>query len=138
MHPNPIIGLGWDQSFLKRLEVEYRIFFTMHAAFPEVWLPPSRPLDLFWHEHLLDTRAYFADCDQVAGHYLHHLPYFGMRDEADISLCLAAFQAERQLYLQCVGQEPPRDLWAVDCTEERIRSLVAGCFIAVEEPVRHG
>ena len=138
MHPNPVIGLGWDRSFLERVQTEYRIFFTMHAAFPQMWLPPSRPLDLFWHEHLLDTRAYFADCEQVAGHYLHHLPYFGMRNEADIFLCLQAFQAERQLYLQCVGQEPPKDLWIIDCTEEIIRSLVAGCFIAAEGTKRHG
>jgi hypothetical protein len=103
-----------------------------------MWLPASRPLDLFWHEHLLDTRAYFADCEQVAGRYLHHLPYFGMRNEADISLCVAAFQAERQLYLNCVGQHPPRDLWVVECTEEWFRSHVEGCFIATEDTARHG
>lgn len=132
MHPNPNIGYGWSEEFTDRLLQEYRIFFAMHAAFPEIWLPPSRVMDLFWHEHILDTRAYFADCQQVAGRYLHHLPYFGMRNPEDASLCVAALNSERQLYLRCVGKEPPEDLWIVGFREDDMRKLVAGRFIPVE------
>jgi hypothetical protein len=132
MHPNPNIGHGWSEEFTNRLVREYRIFFAMHAAFPEHWLPPSRVIDLFWHEHILDTRAYFTDCHHVAGRYLHHLPYFGMRNPEDASLCVAALNSERQLYLRCVGKEPPRDLWIVGFTENDMRALVAGRYIPVE------
>lgn len=131
MHPNPNIGYGWSQEFTDRLETEYRIFFAMHAAFPELSLPPSRVMDLFWHEHILDTRAYFADCHHVAGRYLHHLPYFGMRNPEDASLCVDALNQERQLYLRCVGKEPPRDLWIVGFTVDDMRALVAGRYIPV-------
>jgi hypothetical protein len=129
-HPNPNIGYGWSEEFSNRLEKEYRIFFAMHAAFPELWLPPSRVMDLFWHEHILDTHAYFADCQQVAGRYLHHLPYFGMRNPEDAVLCVAALNSEHQLYLHCVGKEPPRDLWIVGFTEDEMRSLVAGRYLS--------
>jgi len=129
MHPNPNIGYGWSEEFTDRLETEYHIFFAMHAAFPELWLPPSKVLDLFWHEHILDTRAYFADCHHVAGRYLHHLPYFGMRNPEDASLCVDALNSERQLYLRCVGKEPPRDLRIVGFIEDDMRALVAGRYI---------
>lgn len=131
MHPNPNVGYGWSEAFTDRLEAEYRIFFAMHAAFPELALPPSRVMDLFWHEHILDTRAYFADCHHVAGRYLHHLPYFGIRNPEDASLCVDALNSERQLYLRCVGKEPPRDLWIVGFTVDDMRALVAGRFIPV-------
>ncbi|MFN7818653.1 MAG: glycine-rich domain-containing protein [Cyanobacteriota bacterium] len=131
MHPNPNVGYGWSEAFTDRLEAEYRIFFAMHAAFPELSLPPSRVMDLFWHEHILDTRAYFSDCHHVAGRYLHHLPSFGMRNPEDASLCVDALNSERQLYLRCVGKEPPRDLWIVDFTVDDMRALVAGRYIPV-------
>lgn len=131
MHPNPNIGYGWGEEFADRLLAEYRIFFAMHAAFPELWLPPSRVMDLFWHEHILDTRAYFADCQHVAGRYLHHMPYFGMRSPEDAALCVRALNAERDLYIQCVGREPPPDLWIVGFTEAAMRALVAGRYIPV-------
>ena len=129
MHPNPNIGFGWSEAFTDRLEAEYRIFFAMHAAFPDLPLPPSRVMDLFWHEHILDTRAYFADCHHVAGRYLHHFPYFGMRNSEDASLCVDALNSERQLYLRCVGKEPPRDLWIVGYTVDDLRAHVAGRYI---------
>lgn len=128
MHPNPNIGYGWSAEFTERLVAEYRIFFAMHAAFPKVALPPSRVMDLFWHEHILDTRAYFADCDYVAGHYIHHMPYFGMRNAADAELVVAALQLEHDLYVSCVGREPPHDLWIVGFTVERMQALVAGRY----------
>ncbi|MFN9571292.1 MAG: glycine-rich domain-containing protein [Cyanobacteriota bacterium] len=131
MHPNPNVGYGWSEAFTDLMEAEYIIFFAMHAAFPELSLPPSRVMDLFWHEHILDTRAYFSDCHHVAGRYLHHLPYFGMRNPEDASLCVDALNSERQLYLRCVGKEPPRDLWIVDFTVDDMRALVAGRYIPV-------
>lgn len=128
MHPNPNIGYGWSQQFTDRLVAEYRIFFAMHAAFPDVALPPSRVMDLLWHEHILDTQAYFADCDFVAGQYLHHMPYFGMRNAEDAALVVEALNVEHDLYVACTGREPPPDLWIVGFTVERMNALVAGRF----------
>lgn len=36
-----------------------------------------------WHTHILDTELYFVQTALLFGHYLHHFPFFGKRDEAD-------------------------------------------------------
>jgi hypothetical protein len=30
--------------------------------------------DLFWHEHIIDTRGYQLFCDVVCGRFMHHTP----------------------------------------------------------------
>lgn len=35
---------------------------------------PPRLIDLAWHEHIIDTEKYAADCQRVFGYYIHHLP----------------------------------------------------------------
>lgn len=34
----------------------------------------SRPLDPFWHAHILHTERYHAFCQAVIGEYMHHRP----------------------------------------------------------------
>lgn len=34
----------------------------------------SKPVDEIWHQLILFTREYTEFCDQVLGHYLHHVP----------------------------------------------------------------
>lgn len=42
---------------------------------------PNKDVDKVWHLHILHTRQYAADCDQLFGCFLHHTP----RDERDAS-----------------------------------------------------
>jgi hypothetical protein len=127
---HPILGYGWSREFTARLVAEYRILLAMKATFPELPLPPSRVMDQFWHEHILDTQAYFRDCAHIAGDYIHHFPYFGMRSPADVERLLSALATERDLYVQCVGCEPPRDLWVVGATREYLMTLIDGRFVS--------
>ncbi|MFN7741158.1 MAG: glycine-rich domain-containing protein [Cyanobacteriota bacterium] len=56
---------------------EYRrfLFLAMQAGHP---VSPSRPVDLAWHQHLLDTRSYWQEfCPRVLGRPLHHTPSRG-------------------------------------------------------------
>jgi hypothetical protein len=34
----------------------------------------SRPIDPFWHSHLLHSELYQEFCDEVVGEYMHHRP----------------------------------------------------------------
>src|SRR5687767_9924066 len=57
----------------------YRNFLYLNKKYgKERQLPPSEDVDQFWHNHILDTEKYRADCDAIFGHYLHHYPYLGI------------------------------------------------------------
>ncbi len=51
------------------LEAQYRGFFFSGGT----WTV-SPEIDLFWHEHILDTKKYKQDCEMVFGRFLHHVP----------------------------------------------------------------
>ncbi len=125
---HPRIGMDWSEEFANRMAAEYRIFLAMKAAFPTEWLPPSQIMDEFWHNHILDTRAYQADCQNLAGRFIHHYPYFGMRDSDDYVALVQAFQAEAELYRKHVGREPPPDLWITQITVADVGRLVGAEF----------
>jgi hypothetical protein len=101
-------GLGW--SLEKCLEVQkiYQEFMTLNLVYTEHELVPIHNVDLFWHQHALDTEKYRSDCQiinsnvlqQIVTNFLNwvfqffgltimsgfidHFPYFGMRGEADL------------------------------------------------------
>jgi hypothetical protein len=42
--------------------------------YPDTMLVGSPEIDDIWHQHVLDTRKYHADCQHLFGFYLHHVP----------------------------------------------------------------
>lgn len=64
-------------------ESEYRQFLTLRNRFPGRLLIPSGTTLSIWQAHILDTRAYRADCETAFGRYLDHFPYLGKSDPAD-------------------------------------------------------
>ncbi len=58
-------------------------------------LVPTRQIDEFWHNHILYTQNYFNDCQQIFGHYLHHLP---ASPDEDPDQLVKAFSNTKQLY----------------------------------------
>jgi hypothetical protein len=76
---------------------------------------PNKIQDKFWHFHILDTRAYHKDCENVFGHYMHHFPYFGMRGKQDAKDLESAFYKTKELYLQTFGEEMVRDSQEMKC-----------------------
>ena len=80
---DPDEGKGFTPQMLARAELDYRRFLHLHVLFPEVDLVPTEMIDEVWHQHILDTNAYAADCEKIFGHFLHHYPYFGMEGEED-------------------------------------------------------
>jgi len=80
---DPHSGEGWTEEYTDKVEIWYRRFLALSLEYPQKLLVVNDAVDTFWHYHILDTRKYADDCQQVFGHFLHHFPYFGMRGEED-------------------------------------------------------
>lgn len=98
-------GQGWDEEYTNHVETRYRRFLCMLFMHPDGSVVPTKEIDLFWHQHILDTRAYADDCARVFGYFVHHFPYFGMRDEQDARDLLASFENTKRIYLNLFGEE---------------------------------
>lgn len=98
-------GLSWTIEKCDEAEVEYKRFLHLNKKFPTCSIVPHKTMDLMWHQHILDTRAYQQDCETVFGQYLHHFPYFGMRSDSDKQDLLSAFEETKTLYADEFGEE---------------------------------
>ncbi|HZW20552.1 hypothetical protein [Noviherbaspirillum sp.] len=96
-------GYGWTRAEADRHELEYKRFLALVAKYPEEAIVPDKNVDKFWHGHILDTMKYAEDCRNVFGYFLHHFPYFGMRDEEDAANLAKASGRTQELYRQEFG-----------------------------------
>jgi len=95
---DPEEGQGWGPELCDRIEREYKNFLVLKRAYPERDIVPNRQVDLFWHQHILDTAQYAVDCEAIFGYFLHHYPYFGMRGKEDYANLCSAFEETKALY----------------------------------------
>ena len=107
---DPEEGRGYSETDLDLREGEYRKFLALHLANPGMDSVPCKLVDEFWHQHILDTRAYHDDCHAIFGEYLHHFPYFGMRGEEDARALQDAYVDTLDRYRAAFG-EPPDETW---------------------------
>lgn len=98
-------GQGWSQEQVDFVETRYRRYLCMVLLDPNGSVVPTKDIDLFWHQHILDTRAYAVDCDRTFGFFLHHFPYFGMRGEEDARNLQASFEETRASYSRLFGED---------------------------------
>ncbi len=112
---DPTEGKGWTLVQCEEVELEYKRFLTLNLRYPEKPIVPTIEMDTMWHFHILDTRAYHADSEQVFGEYFHHFPYFGMRSDEDEADLTAAFKETCALYEKEFGQELLRAAGAQKC-----------------------
>lgn len=101
----PEEGRGWSQELCDHAEMEYKKYLTMMKLFPELDIVPSKLMNKFWHQHILDTRAYAKDCNAVFGRFVHHYPYFGMYGEEDKQELISAFERTREIYKSLFSSE---------------------------------
>ena len=100
---------GWSVAKSERVLGEYRrfLFLAMAAGHP---VSPSRPVDLAWHQHLLDTRSYWQEfCPRVLGQPLHHTPSRGSKEERQ--RMWERYRRTLASYRTFFGEAPPADLW---------------------------
>lgn len=91
----------WDFA-----ELEYRRFLDLKRMYPGVSLVPSKMVDKIWHAHILDTKAYRADCQTVFGKFIDHFPYFGIYGKDDYQNLQNAFSATIAIYEKHFGPYP--------------------------------
>lgn len=91
-------GEGFTEDQVNMAEKEYKRFLTLLELNPGKSIVPNKLMDTFWHYHILDTQKYHKDCKKVFGGYLHHYPYFGLRNEQDAIDLENAFQETIKLY----------------------------------------
>lgn len=103
-------GNGYGSEQLDLMEAEYRKFLAMHLAYPEAEIVPCKLVDEIWHQHILDTVAYRADCDAIFGSFLDHFPYFGMRGDDDAQTLADAYGDTLKIYERDFGA-PPEGTW---------------------------
>ena len=78
----------------------YKNFLFLNKKYLDEFpvIPPMLEVDEIWHHHILDTRRYINDCNQIFGYYFHHFPYFGTRDHSDKENLDTAFQLTQTLH----------------------------------------
>ena len=71
---------GWSEEHALFLEGEYRDFLVLLAENLGSTLSPwTNDLDLFWHEHILNTTRYAKDCQAIFGRFIQHDPLIEQR-----------------------------------------------------------
>jgi len=89
---------GWTQRQCAEVAIEYRRYLKLNLLYPDANIVPNMAIDTMWHYHILDTQAYYADCNEIFGHILHHYPYYGMQGESDNSNRVNSFDVTKELY----------------------------------------
>jgi hypothetical protein len=111
---DPEEGKGYSEAGLDLREAEYRKFLALHLMYPETDIVPCKIVDEIWHQHILDTAAYRADCDAIFGRFLDHFPYFGMRDEQDAQDLENAYADTLDRYEAAFGPIPDGTWRSID------------------------
>ncbi len=81
--------LGWTPHRTVCAVEQYRQYLALLVLdLTQRLAPPSRDADEVWHAHILDTRAYHADCEALFGAYLHHVPSDGTpKEKVQMAVC---------------------------------------------------
>lgn len=82
----------------------YRNFLFLHKKYDLTsFFVPSIEVDQFWHNHILDTEKYHADCQAIFGKILSHYPYLILDGKMTKKDLIVAFDQMQQLHLQEFG-----------------------------------
>ena len=100
-------GQGWSKEQCDIAEKEYKRFLNLILVFKNA--VPTKAMDVFWHQHILDTRAYVEDSQRIFGDFLHHYPYFGMFGEEDNQRLIDSFELTKLRYKELYGEPLDRE-----------------------------
>ena len=107
---NPVINRmvkisKWTPKEASLSAKQYKNFLFLKKKYGDKYsLPPSVDIDEFWHNHILNTKKYFNDCEIIFGKYLHHTPHHGKNNEITQQSLEALFENETQaLHFQEFG-----------------------------------
>lgn len=94
----------WDLNRAEAAVRNYKRYMAVTKALGGVQLVPNGDIDEIWHMHILDTREYMKDCNELFGEYLHHFPYFGMLDQENHQQWLDVQSKSESLWQELFGE----------------------------------
>lgn len=97
-------GPKWSVAQVRVVQLWYRRFLYLNLKYSTAVIVPNKIIDQFWHQHILDTRKYADDCQLVFGNFLHHFPYFGIRNTEDAKNLERSFSETKDLFLSEFGE----------------------------------
>ncbi len=80
----------------------YKNFILLQKKHLPECLVPTREIDEFWHNHILYTKQYHADCAAIFGHYLHHVP---ANPNEDAEQLVEDYQKTKRYYFAEFGED---------------------------------
>jgi hypothetical protein len=95
----------WTFDQCELAEREYKRFLTLIKVNTKLEIGPTKLMDKFWHQHILDTVAYQKDCLKIFGYFLHHFPYFGIYGKEDRENLSSSFEKTKKMYLDYFNEE---------------------------------
>jgi hypothetical protein len=98
-------GEKWTIELCDIAEREYKRLLTLIKLYPKTNFVPTKLMDKFWHQHILDTIAYKNDCENVFGFFLHHFPYFGIYGIEDAANLSKEFVKTQAYYLENFNEQ---------------------------------
>ncbi|MGA9379633.1 MAG: glycine-rich domain-containing protein-like [Phormidium sp.] len=91
-------GFGWTKARTKQAIARYLMFLSLIYLYPNQPIVPTAEIDQVWHQHILDTDKYAADCQMLFGEFIHHFPYYGLRGICDRQNWQQAFTRTQLLF----------------------------------------
>jgi len=115
---------GKTADDLKAIEERYKRFLLLVQHFPNEDLAPTRDIDEAWHLHMLNPRAYAADCARIFGDLLDHDGGFGKDSPEQLEELKAIFEHTSKRWLDMFGHE-----YTTGREQHRVRCIRA-CRVA--------
>jgi hypothetical protein len=116
---------GWSDRLASDVEREYRRFLALVGLLPGEQFGMAGLVDEFWHEHILDTRAYAALCAHVFGRFIHHSPA-AEQDVRDSN----AYARTHDALISLFG-EAPEHIWPA---ARNVSRCATGCIDKIQSP----
>lgn len=123
-------SLAWSEKKINLAEREYKRYLTLIKLHMRKRIVPSKLMDEFWHMHILDTKAYREDCQDVFGRFIDHFPYFGIYGKEDHQNLLNEFEETKEMYRNQFGSDIG-DAFAARC-EDHACHVQSDCACRVE------
>ena len=94
---------GWTEEKINHAIKLYKQWLVLQVFYEGLSFAPSELIDEFWHVHILDTRKYMTDCNNIKGEFIHHYPYFGITEQENETVLDSGFELTKKLYQKHFG-----------------------------------
>lgn len=110
-------------------ERELKRYLVMSVLNPNAKYSMAGPVDNLWHTFILFTQKYVKFCEQLAGHFIHHIPTSSSEEKVIIDHTIPSefssyekFLKDYELFFQ---EPPPAHIWPKPLKD--LEMDMAGC-----------